>query len=236
MMKFLAHPRIDQILQLEHPNSNQSWYFSFVAIAYFTFGHSIQPNALEAKRSRLSMHVVRLDLANVRGSLLHHLLWKTLDAHYIISTSSRNTFHQNVHCNVGASGGWNSHGVRDFFPLPELVNAAGSHIYKTSLERRRYRKLETGYNTATFSKQISKHICRLTWKQKKPQRFCWHMGECWRQKPRETCGRSQDGTHPQKLQWYSKGQHMQTHGKFTWESLFELQDRHRNVYLEAIFD
>ena len=36
-----------------------------------------------AKRSRLSLYVVWLDLANAYGSVPHQLLWKTLEAHHV---------------------------------------------------------------------------------------------------------------------------------------------------------
>ena len=36
-----------------------------------------------AKRNRLSLYVVWLDLANAYGSVPHQLLWKTLEAHHV---------------------------------------------------------------------------------------------------------------------------------------------------------
>ena len=37
-----------------------------------------------SKRSRLSLYVVWLDLANAYGSVPHQLLWKTLEAHHVL--------------------------------------------------------------------------------------------------------------------------------------------------------
>ena len=75
-----------------------------------------------AKRSRLSLYVVWLDLANAYGSVPHQLLWKTLEAHHVPQPvihilqeyfSGFMTYYK-----VGSSGGWNSYGVHDFsFPL-----------------------------------------------------------------------------------------------------------------------